>query len=93
MKAAPLLAASAAAFALLAGCGQGAETSGEAIEAGNIYLAGRDPPLGVDGWTIASIDMGDRWRLTYDLPGSTGGRIRLIVNKRSGDVVHMEAEQ
>jgi hypothetical protein len=44
--------------------------------------------------TVESIDMGDRWRLLYNRPeGSTGAPIIVVVNKKSGKVVHMETEQ
>ena len=39
------------------------------------------------------IDMGDRWRLLYPDGGGTGGLILVVVNKRSGEIVHMETQQ
>jgi hypothetical protein len=49
------------------------------------------PPSIVD-----ALDMGDRWRLSYRDPpgeGGTGGVRLAVVNKRSGEVVHAEADQ
>ncbi len=38
------------------------------------------------------VDMGDRWRLTYGDPAG-GATIIVVVDKRSGKVVHVEADQ
>jgi hypothetical protein len=41
-----------------------------------------------------AIDMGDRWRLSYDFPGGgTGGPLIVVVNKRTGKIVHTETQQ
>ena len=78
---------------ILIGCGNRAETENEAIEVANAYLATM-PQLGANRRQVEAIDMGDRWRLSYELPdGGTGGPIIVVVNKRSGGVVHMETQQ
>jgi hypothetical protein len=78
---------------LLTGCGDRATTENEAITAANAYLATM-PQMGASHRTVSAIDMGDRWRLSYDMPeGSTGGPLIVVVNKQSGKVVHMETEQ
>src|SRR5690242_7436577 len=71
-----------------------AATRAQAIAVGDAWLAARPqfrrPPV------VDSIDMGDRWRLSYGYPkgeGGTGGPIIIVVKKRSGEVVHMETEQ
>jgi hypothetical protein len=71
----------------------GAATRAEAIAAADTYLAAHHMRIAP---VIYVIDMGDRWRLSYeDRPGEggTGGPIIAVVNKRSGEVVHMETEQ
>jgi hypothetical protein len=81
---------------LLTNCQGGADevvTANQAIEVGNAYLQAQ-APRNLSAWAIEPIDMGDRWRLSYTLPaGSAGGHMIVVVNKRSGKVVHMEAEQ
>jgi hypothetical protein len=43
---------------------------------------------------VEAMDMGDRWRLSYEAPdGSFGGPLIMVVNKRSDEVVHVETEQ
>lgn len=82
-----------AGIALLAsGCTASANSADAATEVANAYLKDRNQG---QGRVIASrIDMGDRWRLSYELPeGSTGGPIIVVVNKRRGEVVHAETEQ
>jgi len=74
------------------GCQDRAETANEAIEIANAHMEGM--PLGVNLRTVEVVDMGETWRLSYNLPaGSTGGPILVIVNKRSGEVVYMETQQ
>ena len=71
----------------------GAATRAQAIAAADNYLAARHMQTRS---VIHVIDMGDRWRLSYeDRPGEggTGGPILIVVNKRSGEVVHIETEQ
>jgi hypothetical protein len=71
--------------------GNRAETENQAIAVANEYLSNR--PL-TDEMTIEAVDMGNRWRLSYDHPdGGTGGPIIVVVNKRTGEVVHAETEQ
>ena len=71
----------------------GAATRGQAIAAADAWLAANHhsaPPR------IYVIDMGDRWRLAYDYPpgeGGTGGIELVVVNKRSGEIVHAEGGQ
>ena len=79
---------------LLAGCADRAATENEAIAVGRAYLAER-PQFGARP-VVEAIDMGDRWRLSFDFPvqdRGTGGPIIIVVNKRSGEVVHMETTQ
>jgi hypothetical protein len=78
---------------LATGCQDRAATGDEAAAVATTYLAN-------DGFNMkdrviqSRIDMGDRWRLSYGYPGGgTGGPIIVVVNKRSGKVVHVETEQ
>jgi len=78
---------------LLTACGDRAATRDEAIAAAQAFFATQHttPPS-----IVNAIDMGDRWRLSYSYPpgeGGTGGVTLAVVNKRSGEVVHWEAEQ
>lgn len=69
-------------------------SANEAIRIGNRHLAGRMSPAILDMQRIEALDMGDRWRLAYIAPeGSTGGPIIIVINKRSGEIVHEETEQ
>lgn len=82
----------AALLLLAAGCGERAETQNEAVAVANAYLA--TMPLAANTRRVEAVDMGDRWRLAYiAAEGSTGGPIVVVVNKRSGEVVHWETEQ
>jgi hypothetical protein len=77
---------------LAAGCGDRAASESQALAIGNSYLAANNP-RGTPEWTaIQAIDMGNRWRLSYN-HGGTGGPFIVVVNKRSGEVVHFETEQ
>lgn len=75
---------------LLVGCGDRAATENEAVAVGRVYLADKYPP----NPTVEAIDMGDRWRLLFTHPEvGTGGLYLIIVNKRSGEIVHAETQQ
>jgi hypothetical protein len=71
------------------------DTENEAIETANAYLSNMQFSLDANYIEeIEAIDMGDRWRLAYKRPeGSTGGPVIVVVNKRRGEVVHMETQQ
>ena len=82
----------AAALILLGGCEDRIVSANEAIEVANAQLA--TMPIDASRRTVEAVDMGDRWRLSYEAEeGSTGGPIIVVVNKRSGEVVHIETEQ
>ena len=86
------VAAGAAVLLLLTGCRDRIESANEAAEVANAQLA--TTLLGAEHRTVEAIDMGDRWRLSYNLEeGSTGGPIIVVVNKRTGEIVHVETEQ
>jgi hypothetical protein len=73
----------------------GATTRAQAIAVADAWLDAQPGTLPPPP-QIYSIDMGDRWRLSYGYPpgqGGTGGPIIVVVNKRSGEVVHSETEQ
>ena len=72
------------------GTHEAAPTANDAIAAADAFLA--TVPLRRYG-PPSVIDMRDRWRLLYDGGGGTGGPILVVVNKRSGEVVHYETEQ
>jgi hypothetical protein len=80
----------AAALLLLAGCQDGAETSGEAVRKGNAYLA-RNGHAEVNGIAVRMIDMGETWRLSYwDPEDDSVPAMIVVVNKKAGNVVHFE---
>jgi hypothetical protein len=87
--------ASLGALALLlvsSGCRDRAETSNAAIAIANANATVSD--FRRHARSVDAVDMGDRWRLSYNLPeGSTGGPLIVVVNKRSGEIVHIETEQ
>jgi hypothetical protein len=67
-----------------------APTANSAIAAANEYLA--TMRIGTNDMSVDAIDMGNRWRLAYRGLG-TGGGLVVVVNKRSGEVVHAEGYQ
>lgn len=86
---------------LLTGCGDRATpdaapvaaTRAEAVAAAQAFFTARNTTLPS---IVDAIDMGDRWRLAYRCAPrecGTGGITMAVVNKRSGEVVHWEAEQ
>jgi len=81
---------------LAAACGPaaGAATAEQATDAANQFLSNENPRLNLAEAEIETIDMGDRWRLSYGFShGGTGGTTIIVVNKRSGEVVHRERSQ
>ena len=81
---------------LSAGCDDRdkASTEKEAVEVANAELRKTWPKMSLTKLRVDAIDMQDRWRLSYERePDSTGGPIIVVVNKHSGEVVHMETEQ
>ena len=73
---------------------RGAETANEATEVTNAHMGEDLPQVALSDMVIETLDMGDRWRVSYSVPGGgTGGPIIFVVNKRSGEIVHMETEQ
>lgn len=73
---------------------KGARTAGEATEVANEYMAENLPQVRLQRQQVETIDMGDRWRVSYVVPeGGTGGPIILLVDKRSGEVVDGEITQ
>lgn len=69
-------------------------TANQASELANEYLAEHLPQVPLNILRIETLDMGDRWRLSYNFPeGGTGGPMIFVVNKRTGEIVHMETEQ
>jgi hypothetical protein len=84
------------ALLLPAACQDGAgeaATANEATDVTNGYLA-ENLSIDLSRRVIETVDLGDRWRVSYQYAeGGTGGPIVFIVNKRSGQIVHMEMEQ
>jgi hypothetical protein len=81
------------ALLFLAGCREDrVVTADQAIAVSRSYLvenhSGLDPE-----WAVKAIDMGDRWRVSYGWPGMAGEYTVVVVNKRSGKIVHMETGQ
>ena len=71
-----------------------ASTENEAVKVANAHLVKLAPGIRLHTLKVDAIDMQDRWRLQYNArePG-TGGPIIVVVNKHTGEVVHMETEQ
>lgn len=66
----------------------------EAIKVSNAYLSKQVPQMRLDELQVDVDELSDRWRISYrPRDGGTGGLTILVINKRSGEVVHMEAEQ
>lgn len=93
MKASPL----SLAFLLLLSC-QGPPQEGVTAEgarkATNEHMSEHLPQVDLSERTIVTVDLGDRWRVSYDFPGgATGGPIVLEVSKQSGEVVNGVVDQ
>jgi hypothetical protein len=75
------------------GCQDRVASAADALEAGNAYLA-KTTQMEMNGFAVRMDDMGDRWRLSYWNPEEeTGFFAIVVVNKRSGRVVHFERRQ
>ena len=75
-------------------CELSAITSNRALEIGNSYLTQNLPQVPLSDLRVEVIDLGDRWRLSYNPPsGSTGGPIIIVIDKDMGRVIHTEAQQ
>lgn len=78
-------------FACSPEAGNRADTANQAIAIGNNFISDRP---GANEMTVEVADMGNRWRLSYEHPDAgTGGPLIVVVNKRTGEVVHAETEQ
>lgn len=80
-----------------AGCqkrGTEAVTADQATQIANAYLTENHPQVSLQNLRVEKADMEDRWRLSYEYPeGGTGGPIIVVVNKKTGEVVHSETQQ
>jgi hypothetical protein len=78
-------------FLLLTGCSnpQGnAATAEQAMAVADRYWAENLPQMDVRRLEKKTEDLGDKWRVTYAVPGgSTGGPWSLNVDKKSGKIV------
>lgn len=79
------------ALLLLLGCHSrtgGAGTAEQATAIADRYWAEKLPQTDVGSLKKKTEDLGDRWRVTYAVPGgSTGGPWSLDVDKESGRIV------
>ncbi|MFL6845346.1 MAG: hypothetical protein ACJ8ER_10755 [Allosphingosinicella sp.] len=76
---------------LLAGCGGGAPTAGDAKDAANAQLTREWPQIrDLENFDIRTSDLGSKWRVDYG--GGTGG-ITIEVDKKSGKATIVEVQQ
>jgi len=67
----------------------GGVTAEEAIEAGNEAMAENLPGMNLSELRIGTVELPDRWQISYDYPeGSTGGPVLLEVSKETGEVIN-----
>ena len=87
------------ALLLSAGCtaGDKASTEQQAKAIADAYLRKTFPNGSVDKIPADALDMQDRWRFCYSefdhRPHPPSCSIIVVVNKRRGEVVHMESQQ
>lgn len=85
------------ALLLSAGCQNqptSAASAAEAVRVTNLYRASNWPQSRASDYTIETVDLGDRWRVTYHLAeGGTGGVSTFEVDKRSARIVREEGGQ
>ncbi len=87
----------ASALFVVAGCqdrGSHGATGEEAVTITNAQLTADTPQIDLGTFTIQTADMGDRWRVTYDIPGgSTGTPVIFDVDKKSRKIVYAHRNQ
>lgn len=64
-----------------------AATAEEAVRVTDLYRADRYPQIHPGDYVIDTADLGDRWQVTYYMPGATGGFSVLEVDKRTARIV------
>jgi hypothetical protein len=89
---------SAIALVLVACHGQGqgprAATEPQAVEITKRYWAKESPQVDLSRWINSTRDLGDKWEVTWDVPGgSTGSPVTFEIDKRSGRILHVEGGQ
>lgn len=79
------------ALLLTAGCQGEADDASSATAITNGYLANTLPQVPLNVLRIETVDLGDRWQVTYRWPeGGTGGPMVFVVDKRDGRIVDMD---
>ena len=80
------------AILFVAGCQDRVESGEQAIEVAKAHLD--NVHFAADTTNAEALDWGETWRVSFRYPeGSTGGPVIIVVDKSSGDIVHMETEQ
>ena len=70
------------------------DSADEAVEVANGFMAENLPQVDLSEMVIETRDLGDRWQVAYDMPGgSTGGPAIFVIEKRSGEIAHVEIGQ